>query len=92
MDKYEHWFAKTMKRLTKVPKENIFGITIGQTTYYSCAAEVVSDRLRKHENCHKKQWKEEGIIKFFMKYMYYQIRYGYLKNPYEVDARKAEGE
>jgi hypothetical protein len=92
MDKYNHWFARFMKRMNKVPESYSFGITICQTTYYSCGIESVSERLRKHEQCHKDQWKEQGFVKFLVTYLWYQVKVGYINNPYEQEARKkAEG-
>lgn len=46
----------------------------------------------KHEMCHWRQFQKEGFWKFKLKYMYYNIKYGYDKNPYEIEARKASGE
>jgi hypothetical protein len=68
-----------------------YAVTIGQTTYYSCSKEDVDARptWRKHEEEHKKQWAQEGFVKFLCKYIYYSIRYGYTKNPYEVQAEEA---
>lgn len=66
-------------------------VTIGQTTYYSAPRQEV-DRLplwRRHEEWHKKQWRDDGRIKFIFKYLWYQIRYGYYANPYEIEARQA---
>ena len=46
-----------------------------------------NEALIKHEMVHIEQIKREGRIKFFFKYTYYWIRYGYKNNPYEVEAR-----
>jgi hypothetical protein len=45
--------------------------------------------LVKHELAHARQIKEEGVIKFYLKYLYYTLRYGYKNNPYEIDARRS---
>lgn len=42
-----------------------------------------------HEQKHLEQIERDGIIKFSLKYFYWFCRYGYLNNPYEVEARKA---
>ena len=42
-----------------------------------------------HEAEHVRQWTEEGLFKWPLKYFYYLAKYGYRDNPYEVQARKA---
>lgn len=46
----------------------------------------LSAKLYLHETRHLQQLKEDGFFKFCILYLYYNIRYGYDKNPYEVDA------
>jgi hypothetical protein len=46
--------------------------------------------LRRHESVHWEQAKEIGVIMFYIKYLYFQVRYGYQDNPMEIEARKAE--
>jgi hypothetical protein len=43
-----------------------------------------------HEKIHLKQQKELFIIFFYLKYIYYHFKYGYYKNPFEVEAYKYE--
>lgn len=50
----------------------------------------VSDVLFRHELEHVYQVRRDGWLVFYVKYLYYLARYGYLKNPYEMDAREAE--
>jgi hypothetical protein len=73
-------------------KSDHYAITLGQTAYYSAPKWFVDLRpkWRKHEEQHKIQWKRDGYIKFAFKYIYYQFKYGYLNNPYEVESREAE--
>ena len=49
----------------------------------------ISDQMFAHEITHIKQVKKEGRLKFVIKYLWYNIRYGYDNNPYEIDARNA---
>lgn len=49
----------------------------------------ISESLYKHESCHIMQVKRDGRLKFIFKYLYYNIKYGYYNNPYEIEARKA---
>lgn len=46
--------------------------------------------LLRHERKHIEQIERDGSIKFAIKYSLWTIRYGYWKNPYEVEARAAE--
>jgi len=84
MDKYNQiWVAKLFNK----PR---WAITIGQVTFYSVPYLDVNHAWERHENKHKEQWKREGLIKFAVKYLWYQIRYGYQNNPFEIEAREAE--
>jgi hypothetical protein len=67
-----------------------FAVTIGQTTYYSCDKSLVTDRWRRHEDKHKEQYRRLGMVGFLIRYFYYQIKYGYMKNPLEVEAQLVE--
>ena len=39
---------------------------------------------------HIEQVKRDGRLKFIVKYLFYNIKYGYKNNPYEIEAREAE--
>lgn len=47
--------------------------------------------LLNHELVHIDQIKRLGAIRWSIKYFYYQLRYGYLDNPFEVEARSKSG-
>jgi len=51
----------------------------------------IAPELLAHESVHVEQYKRLGTIKFLAMYLYYSIKYGYEKNPLEVEARKANG-
>lgn len=40
-----------------------------------------------HELVHVMQIKKEGLIKWFIKYLYFYMTKGYYLNPYEIQAR-----
>ena len=46
--------------------------------------------LLKHERRHEQQMNNEGATKFWMRYFWYCLRFGYWDNPYEIEARAAE--
>ena len=87
MDKYNHWLGKFVGKLNGSTR---YAITIGQTAYFSVPEAEVSAWWHRQEDEHKRQWRDEGRIKFLCTYIYYQCKYGYTNNPYEIAARKAE--
>jgi hypothetical protein len=48
-------------------------------------------RLIRHEKKHLEQIERDGRILFTVKYLYWMARFGYWLNPYEIEARAAEG-
>jgi hypothetical protein len=50
----------------------------------------VSTRLFRHELEHCYQIARLGRLRFYVTYLFYSVRYGYKRNPFEVEARKAE--
>jgi len=65
-------------------------ITLPPFGIYALAERVNEERLAKHEGQHWKQYEQYGLIGFYAKYLYYQMKYGYHDNPMEVEARAAE--
>jgi hypothetical protein len=84
-DKYNQTWVMRLAQ----PGEKRWAITLFGTTYYSCPEEQVSERWRRHEECHKLQQKRDGL-RFYPRYLHYSRKYGYHDNPYEVEARAAE--
>lgn len=87
MDKYEHWLGKLMGWIND---EELYAITLGQTTYYSCEHRFVHIKWRNHEDMHKMQWKRVGRIKFTCSYIWQNLTVGYKKNKYEIAAGRIE--
>lgn len=51
------------------------------------------DRLtRIHELVHLKQIRREGPVRFTLQYLWCLVRYGYWRNPYEIEAYAVEAE
>ena len=48
-------------------------------------------RLLRHEQAHVDQFAREGWV-FYVKYLWYNLRFGYRNNPYEIESRAAEKE
>lgn len=67
--------------------DKLFGhtaITFGDTAY--TWAPSLPDYILKHEYCHTLQYKKYGVVGFLLRYVWYSIKYGYSKNPLEVEA------
>ena len=48
-------------------------------------------KLLDHEKVHIAQIEKLGAIKWTVTYLYYQLKYGYIKNPFEIEARSKSG-
>lgn len=87
-DKYNNWFAKILNLFS--PGKN-FAITLSKDCVrYSCSKEIVDSnpKWRKHEECHKKQISDLGLLKFYWQYFIDFLKHGYKNNKFEVEARK----
>ncbi len=49
-----------------------------------------NNRWLKHELKHVEQYKKFGTFGFLARYLWYSLKYGYYKNPLEIEARNAE--
>lgn len=85
MDVYNSGFARLFAH-----GEVCWAVTIGPVTFYSVPEKYVSAAWRRHEECHKRQWKRLWYIGFLVAYIWYQVRFGYKNNPFEVEARAQE--
>lgn len=82
--KFNHWFLRRVFPWAT-------GMTLGHTILFKYPeSHYVGRRTVAHELEHVRQIEREGLIKFYVKYLWYNIRYGYRNNPYEVAARRAE--
>lgn len=76
-------------------KTSTCAIVIGKTIYlHNCSKTQFISNLAwlRHELKHVEQYQKEGLLFFILKYITYSIRYGYDKNPFEIEARLAENE
>lgn len=64
------------------------GITLPPFGIYILASHLNDQKLIKHEMCHWEQAHRIGILKWYTLYLYYNLRYGYWNNPFEVEARQ----
>jgi len=50
----------------------------------------LEESILRHEEVHVRQWKRHGLLRFAALYVWYHLRYGYWRNPFEVEARSEE--
>lgn len=85
MDKYNSFIPRLFQPL---PWRGDWAITLtAKTTYYTCDMKDVPIKWFNHENAHKVQILRDGVV-FYFNYLYWNLRYGYENNPYEVEARR----
>lgn len=63
------------------------GITFGDHVFLSDEG-YNDEKLLKHEAIHIEQYKRYGFIGFLIRYIYYHFKYGYQKNPLEIEAKE----
>jgi len=81
----EFIFHTDVDWMKRVPK--LLGIVLGKHICFSMPAEFIPPTLFRHELEHVYQQIRDGRVRFYLKYIYYQIRYrGYDNNPYEIEA------
>jgi hypothetical protein len=86
-DIYNSKIARFVGQIYKA--KNGWAITISSTTtLYSVPVELVDAAWRRHEECHKQQWRDDKM--FLVKYFMESAKNGYLNNKYEIAARAAE--
>jgi hypothetical protein len=72
-------------------RAGFLGWTSFWRTVYVLPGHEHNERLLRHERCHLEQIERDGRVLFSIKYLWWLARYGYWLNPYEIEARKAEG-
>lgn len=51
---------------------------------------TLEESILRHEAVHVRQWKRHGFIRFALLYLWFHLRYGYWRNPFEIEARSEE--
>ncbi len=65
-------------------------ITMPWRRIYIIGRRIDDQTLRRHEMVHIEQIERDGVLVFCAKYVWWSIRYGYWRNPYEVEAYDRE--
>jgi hypothetical protein len=82
------WNKYNQKWVSLLWGEKRWAVTIGCITFYSVPKSEVHASWQAHEDWHKVQWRRDWYVLFLIKYLYYNWKYGYWNNPYEVEARE----
>ena len=72
------WFLKTF---------GYGGITLPPFGIYILAERLDEEELVRHEQVHWSQYERMGFVRFYVTYLWYNLRYGYHNNPMERHAR-----
>lgn len=67
-------------------RTRVRGIVMWNHILFAAPAEDIPQWLFRHELEHVYQQIRDGRVLFYLKYFYYSVRYGYKRNPYEVEA------
>jgi hypothetical protein len=60
-------------------------ITLGSHVFTRLG--YLDEATLEHEAVHVRQWKRYGLARFALLYVWFHLRYGYWRNPFEVEAR-----
>ncbi|MEO5783006.1 MAG: DUF4157 domain-containing protein [Ginsengibacter sp.] len=74
-------------------RSNRVAIVIGKTIHLHNTTKqqfLNDEKWLKHELCHVKQFQQNGLVVFILKYLWESIKHGYFDNKYEAEAREAE--
>ena len=66
-------------------------ITMPWRRVYMLPAYFEDETIRRHELVHIEQIERDGAVVFCVKYLWWLLRYGYRRNPYEIEAYDREG-
>ena len=75
------WYLRTL---------GFAGIALPPAAIYILPHRLDDARLRRHEMEHWRQYRERGVVRFYVGYLYQVARYGYWDAPMERQARAAE--
>lgn len=67
-----------------------FGVFVRPDMYTERTPEFLRTLLRHELAGHWAQYRRMGLLGFYLRYLWYTLRYGYRDNPMEVEAREAE--
>ena len=63
------------------------GITLPWAVYIHPDS-LKDHKLIAHEKVHVQQIERMGVVKFYLLYLWYSVRFGYRGNPLEIEARE----
>jgi hypothetical protein len=66
-------------------------VTMPNKRIYVLEQYADDSRLIYHETVHIKQMERDGVARFCVQYLWWLVRYGYWRNPYEIEAFHRDG-
>ena len=85
------WHCVTIKaNVDWMKRVRVRGVVIGSRMLFSESPSKIPTWLFRHELEHVYQQIREGTFRFYLKYFWYSLRYGYKDNPFEVEARERQ--
>lgn len=82
-----NFIAKIVVKIASYFTPGTIGVTIYPFIFIYPLKYKNNKKLINHEKIHLMQWKKYWIVGFFPLYIYYHIKYGYINNPLEIEAR-----
>lgn len=70
--------------------KGVSAYAIGDCIFWPSKRAASNRRIKAHEQCHVRQSRKYGPLRFTVKYWFEQARKGYEKNKYERSAQRAE--
>ncbi|WP_020409833.1 hypothetical protein [Hahella ganghwensis] len=86
--KYRSWIP----RLLGVDAVTIYPFIFFKHSVEQCKEASWFPKLFKHELIHVEQVRRLGWWNFYVTYLWFQVAYGYKRNPFEVEAYKRQDE
>lgn len=80
-----------LTRFDKNPDNDFGALVTPWKTIHIMEHRWDDNKLIEHELVHVDQINRLGSLKWTIMYLWYQIRYGYDKNPFEIEAREKSG-
>ena len=81
------WLPALAGRIAGIGR-HMAAVTVGDTIVVHPDV-TLTPRLLRHELEHVRQWRERPV-EFPLLYLWYHLRFGYDRNPFEIEARQAE--
>jgi hypothetical protein len=80
-------FVYSSRLLRLISPKWVSAMTLYPYILFRRDKDSVAERTRLHELAHIEQIQRMGVLTFYVKYVWYWLRYGYKRSPLEEEAR-----